>query len=72
MSLTLSQKIAAWHDEWVRTATYTVDESYSQAREDSQYPELVEDVTPTPESDARYWEGVQKIIAAHRGATGIR
>jgi hypothetical protein len=67
MSLTLSQKIAAWHDEWVKTATFTVDPSYSEAREDSQYPELVEDTTPTPESDAVYWEGVKKIIASHKG-----
>lgn len=59
--MSIAQQIADWHDEWVRTAKFSVDPSYDAT--DSQYPELVEDVTPTPESDAQYWAGVRRILA---------
>lgn len=64
----LSQKIAAWHDKWVKNAAYTVD-SAMWGKDSTVYHELIEDVTPTPESDAEYWAGVQRILAEHQSTS---
>ena len=60
----LAQQIAEYHDQWAKTAKYTVDPTYAD-NDPSQYPETAMDVSATPDSDAAFWIGLKRIIDAY-------
>ena len=57
----LSKRIGEWHDEWAKTAKYTVDPEYAN-RDYTAYDELALEMSADPADEQAYWEGVRRII----------